>query len=173
MKLEAEDVWTWIYGYYQKGLLDPVTSWAHPTPWLIELYRKGHWDGVYRYVHYDRSRRQYYFPTGFLDRVEAYLAKINHPHMLVDKRTFEICDPETQQAPYELHGDQGSISLIDGKYAYQADAINAGLLFGRGILQLATGGGKTEVGAAIIKALGRRTVWFTHRKTLLHQTRER
>lgn len=170
MKLVADDVQTWIFGVYPKGLLDPVASYTKPGYWFADAYKKGLWDGVYRLVQYDRRRRQHWFPTGLIDPVLVHLAKIGHHHTFVDNRSTEVCENPV----YELHDDAaGSICLNKGKYDFQAAAVDSALIRARGIVKIACNGGKTEIGAAIIKSLGRSTIWFTHRKHLLYQTRER
>ncbi len=62
---------------------------------------------------------------------------------------------------------------------YQKEAINLaitntfeGVWWPRGIIQVATGGGKTIIAAAMIHMTDKRTVHIVHTKSLLHQTYE-
>lgn len=170
MRLVVDNVWTWIYGFYKRGLLDPVTSYMKEGAWFSEKYRSGVWDGRIRFVRYVPERRQYRFPSGFIDRVVAYLTEQDIPFVLEDRRTLEVAG----DACYELHHAKlGKIYLDRGKFSYQGRAVDSGLMYGRGLFFMATNAGKTEVGAAIIKSLGKRTVWLTHLRSLLHQTRRR
>lgn len=63
----------------------------------------------------------------------------------------------------------GKIPLYD----YQLQAVDAMSQYMYGILQAPPGSGKTQMGIALIKRLGRRALWLTHTKDLLTQSRER
>lgn len=56
---------------------------------------------------------------------------------------------------------------------FQKKAIRRAIFNPVGIIKIATNGGKTEIGAGLIKVLGVPTLYVIHRKTLLHQTAER
>jgi superfamily II DNA or RNA helicase len=79
-----------------------------------------------------------------------------------DKREFPATDAEitTKLGDYELRD-------------YQTAALEEMLVHGRGVVSIATGGGKSLLGAAFIKSVNLPTVWVTHRKNLLYQTQER
>jgi len=64
---------------------------------------------------------------------------------------------------------QGSIKL----YPYQQNALNSMLEAKNGILVAPCGSGKTEIGIALIKAIGGRALWLTHTSDLLRQSKER
>ena len=63
----------------------------------------------------------------------------------------------------------GSILL----YPYQENAVEALLLSKSGILQAPCGSGKTQIGIALAKAVGQRTLWLTHTQDLLKQSMDR
>ncbi len=63
----------------------------------------------------------------------------------------------------------GTIPLYD----YQQKAVDAMLEHGGGILQSAAGSGKTQMGLAIASRLGLKTLWLTHTKDLLSQSKAR
>ena len=68
------------------------------------------------------------------------------------------------------HIDYGKpISL----YPYQEEAVKQAKNGLYGILQSKAGSGKTQMGIALIKEFGRRTLWLTHTKDLLNQSKER
>lgn len=71
--------------------------------------------------------------------------------------------------PLERNNLVGSINL----YPYQKKALNAMLHAKNGILVAPCGSGKTEIGVALIKALGGRALWLTHTSDLLRQSKER
>jgi superfamily II DNA or RNA helicase len=170
MRFVSDDVLTYIEGSFPKNLLDPVTSYFAEGAWYAKSYRQNAWDGRIRYVRWDRARRQWYFPTGFLPRVTRYLQDEGYPYSLDDQRQIE---PITDICYTLRDRKQGTLRLDQGKYSYQGEALDAFLEAGRGILALATGGGKSECGAAAIRSINRPTVWFTHLRVLLYQTRER
>lgn len=64
--------------------------------------------------------------------------------------------------PQEVEG----LTLRD----YQREAIEAVIQHKRGIIGIATGGGKTATAASIIKTIGKKTLFIVHRKDLLYQT---
>lgn len=169
MRLVVENVFTWIDGFYPKGLLDPVTSYLKEGAWFSKAYRQGTWDGRIRFTRYNRQRRQYHFPTGFLSRVVAHLSKTGQDFFLDDHRDLDICDSPV----YTLHDNTlGQIHLDREPHDYQGEALNAALTYGRGILHLATNAGKTAIGTAFIASVGQEAIWLTHLRGLLHQSRD-
>lgn len=169
MKLIASNNWTYIEGTHPP-LLNPITSYDVPGAWFSSKYKAGFWDGKVHFIKYDRSRKQYRFPSGFLTRVTTALDAADYPYTLEDDRVFDPPEPQLS-----LFDDQGkkTIDLSSGKWSYQADIVRSVLSHGRGIVSMPTGGGKTEVGAAIIQSLGKQTCWLTHRKNLMYQTHKR
>ena len=58
-------------------------------------------------------------------------------------------------------------------YDYQEEAVRATIAARYGILQSAAGSGKTQMGLAIASRLHRKTLWLTHTKDLLEQSKAR
>lgn len=58
-------------------------------------------------------------------------------------------------------------------YDYQEEALAALLINHYGILQSPAGSGKTQIGIALAFALGVKTLWLTHTKDLLNQSKAR
>lgn len=58
-------------------------------------------------------------------------------------------------------------------YEYQEEAVEAMLINHYGILQSPAGSGKTQMGIALAAALGVKTLWLTHTKDLLTQSKNR
>lgn len=165
MKLIADYVWTYIIGHYPEEIIEPITSYAMEGRWFSQKYKKGYWDGRVRYVKYDRSKKLRYFPTGFLTRITKALDEASYKYELEDKREYAYYEPNYQLA--------GGIDLSQGKYNYQGGALDVCLSRGCGIVRLPTGGGKTELGAAILNSIGGKGLWLTHRLNLAYQTKER
>lgn len=104
------------------------------------------------------------FSTGLLPRVGEFLKR---------KTRVTIQDERIQK---QVSCAATQVNLRD----YQVEAIIAalqnkwsGMWWPRGIIQLATGGGKTEVAAAMIQMLKVPTLFLVDKKSLLYQTAER
>jgi len=167
VRIVVEDVWTYLYGY-KRGMFDEVTSWLDPNRFFIKSYKIGTWDGRRRLVRKHRSGKYFYMLSGLLSRVIDLMNKKGIKYVLEDNRRL---DPVENNPCYELlDKDSGTIRLDQGRYSFQADAVDALLMHGRGLLEICTGGGKTIIGIAAIKTLDRPTVWLTHRLNLMYQT---
>ena len=125
-------------------------------------YSKGKrgWDGLVSALHAEGV-----FPTGLLPEVVSILKNSNEQVSFVDKRIAPI-----------VNINSTSINLRD----YQQETIKKSLTnkfenlwWPRGVLELATGAGKTEVAIAIYQMVTIPTLFIVHRKTLGWQTVER
>jgi|GEM_PF-1426548 len=169
MRLIAHNLWTYVHGHYPVGLLDVPTSFLKPGCWFSKAYKSGAWDGRIRFTKYDRKTKMWRFPTGLLQSVCDFLDDREYRYELADCRDLPTAEPQVV-----LHDDEkGEIRLDKGKWDYQAGVVASALSATRGVLKAATGSGKSEMGAAIIKSVGGQWSWLTHRTTLLHQTRKR
>src|SRR5258706_4007598 len=122
-------------------------------------YKAGGWDGKISVVDGEK------FPTGLLPLLASYLDEAKLQFSVVDNRNIKA-----------LHVKPTSVNL----YPYQNDTVTkafSNMLFGswwpRGVLQIATGGGKTEMAAAMIQMASVPTIFLVHRKDLQVQTIER
>ncbi|MBA7631294.1 ATP-dependent RNA helicase SrmB [subsurface metagenome] len=134
--------------------VDHRTSFQVPGYYFSKLYKRGVWDGR-KHLLWKISQL---FPTGLAGYVCDALQYQKYPYQVEDCRK----KPKYISQPLELRG----IKLRD----YQVEAINAGIRAGRGILDLAGGGGKTEVISGITKVLDLPSLIVTHRVELLYQT---
>ena len=135
--------------------IDEVTSFWLTGSEYNPKYVQGKWDGK-RHLFNKRDHR---FPTGLLAPVLKVLKenKINYSAKdlrTIPKPTLKIKSPK--------------ISLRN----YQKTAIEKALEHKRGVLEMATGSGKTMVAAAIIAKLNHPAVFFVHTRELLYQTKE-
>lgn len=115
------------------------------------------WDGRTRLL--KNRKNGLFFPSGTLARVRK---------ILDDQRmqyTFEDCRPPTvNNITYPLNE---KVKFHD----YQSDAINKCLETKRGIVKVATGGGKTHIAGGIISKAGVTPwVFFVNSRAVLHQT---
>lgn len=88
---------------------------------------------------------------------------------LSDLWKFKPFDYETHFAPNQKNEMQGDIKL----YPYQQRALEALLKGKNGVLEAPCGSGKTQIGLALIKALGLKALWLTHTQKLLLQSKQR
>lgn len=134
-----------------ESLLYDKLSWETPNFWFSPQYKNGIWDGKTRLY----SLKTHTFPTGLLPLVLEVLEQSEYEYQILDCRTnLETLIPTEPITELTLNNDK---SLRD----YQLDAVNATssntiryqggeLPFQRGIINVATSGGKTTIAAAII-----------------------
>ena len=133
-----------------------------------KAYKSGQWDGMTRFF----SSRDKTFPTGLLSDVLKALK---------GREEYELIDNRTPVIDYDLPDE---ITLADGDSHitlrdYQYDAVKKALIGTRGVINVATNGGKTEIACGIIKCIlphlkpNQRIVFFTHTKEIFTQSRDR
>lgn len=108
---------------------------------------------------YGVKANKFLIPTGLIPRVEKYLKKKKLPYKLTsENRMVEYSDPFLK-----------GITFRD----YQSRLIEAGLKHGRGVLQAATGTGKSIVLAGLISAFNQERILFlVHTVDLIKQMAE-
>ena len=109
-------------------------------------YKEGHWDGIislYRKPHRDRPVPQ--FPTGLIRRVITLLKVLGVKYSVEDAR-----EKPKRDYPLETAFAENGRELR----FYQKAAADKALEAGRGILALATGGGKTICACEILSRAG-------------------
>ena len=137
---------------------------------FTETYRKGIWDGKHHFFSVQTKK----FPTGLIVRACRALNAINEKFSITDNRCDMFGDiPVPDQI--ELYSDDGVLTLRD----YQINAVIEAVEKTRGIVHIATNGGKTEIACGIIKVLlpalptGQHIAFFTHSQKIFLQTKER
>lgn len=122
-----------------------------------EKFQKGHWDG-YKKLFSAATQR---FPIGLLSIVKDTLIKYNIPYTVKDHRV----EPEYTIRDYNIPG----VTFRP----YQKEIIEKALKVKRGIIQAATGSGKSKCIVGLTKALSDLKVnIYVHRNTLLRQLQE-
>ncbi len=101
------------------------------------------------------SKKTKSFPLGLLERVEA-----------IEGKKFDVKFLDLVQ---KISVPQNSFFDSMEERDYQTQAVEKAVLKGIGIVNLATGGGKTLIGCEIIRRLGVRSIVFVPTKTLLLQ----
>ena len=118
-------------------------------------YERGHWDGTVCLL------RRRTFPAGLTERVAEAVRAAG--------LDVEVSDDAKVAEGESLSGRLRGVALRP----YQLEAAAVVLGRRRVALECPTGSGKTEIGAEVIRRVGRRTLWLTHRADLAKQTRAR
>lgn len=149
--------------------LDNTLAVDTPGCNFVTSYKQGYWDGKTRF--YDKKTKT--FPTGLLTEVVSAMRKVGESVDVVDKRNaISVTIPDEISL---LHSELGSITLRD----YQYDSVVKGIEASRGVVNVATNGGKTEIACGIIQLVlpsikkGERIVFFTHSKEIFTQSHKR
>lgn len=113
------------------------------------------WDG-YKKLFNIQTRR---FPIGLLSRITDLCSRVGLPVDIVDKR---IHLPDRYEYEYDASLPRD----------YQQQAILNSVIYGNGILKVATGGGKTVIAGCTIGALQKKSIFIVHTRDLLYQAKE-
>jgi superfamily II DNA or RNA helicase len=98
------------------------------------------------------------FPTGVINLVLLFFEKNKIPYDVFDMREEFQCND-----PLEFH-----MALRD----YQEPIVNDSIKKERGVVKVATGGGKTVIAAAIIAKINRNIIFCVHTQDLLQQAHD-
>lgn len=159
LEVKVENVYS-VLSDYTAALEESLTV-TYQNYWFSSRYRSGLWDGKHHFLKFPSLK----FPTGLLFLVKEYCICNDITLTIYDNRQV----PDTE---IPLITDASILQGITLR-SYQIEATNQALKEKRGVIELPTASGKTEVAASIIKQLGLRTLFLVHTKDLLHQTIER
>lgn len=171
LTLQIENIYTTVYNANQKQLniIDEALSVQQEGHEFSNAYQAGMWDGKTRFFEKGRKR----FPTGLLAEAVYPLKRAGYEVEIEDNR--KIVEYTSQESITLKHEEKGTITLRD----YQMNAVNRALEYTRGVINVATNGGKTEIAAGIIKMLlpklkkGQRILFFTDSKEIFSQSYKR
>lgn len=146
------------------NLLDDALAIDQKGAHFNPTVQQGLWDGRRHMFYKDGCT----FPKGIMKRLKKLLREAGYKVMV------------TKDLRKRVHGPVDLDRIASGMLAGielrpdQLRVIKKALKDGCGLLHVATGGGKTEIGAAIIKVLSeKRCLFLVHTKQLLKQARER
>lgn len=180
--IRIQNVVSYIEGTYPEKLLDDALSFHMQGYIFSPLYRKCKrcdqyivrktgrcpkcgrpraWDGRKRLL---LGGRKPYFPTGCLPIVDKLLKAFGIDVVYSDERAIPA-HPSPDEA-YKVVLSQGG---QDSLWKEQRDAIYNGLKFGRGVIQIPTGGGKSRVLAGFAKLLDHRTTILINNQSIAKQ----
>lgn len=129
-------------------------SYLSPGYKYSPRYKARQWDGRIYLL------KKNIFPTGLLSKVEKFLVDNHIKYEIDDTRKFKI-------------GDTLSLTENFKAWEHQTNALRIGLEKKNGIFAVATSGGKTNIASMLVSEIGQPTIFLTHLKGLLHQTKER
>jgi superfamily II DNA or RNA helicase len=170
-KLEIGNIYSKLTDATIRALtaVDSALAVTTPNYRFSHAYKSGKWDGKTRFFKIASKK----FPTGLVSEVIKALKDSNEPYEWVDKRTpFEVTVPESIDLLDEKHG---SITLRD----YQYNSVKQGLQSTRGVINVATNGGKTEIACGMMSCMlpklpkGKSILFFTHSKEIFYQSAKR
>lgn len=123
----------------------------------MHAFRSGGWNGRSSFFSMVHST----FPAGFVHLVHSELTRKGYRVQLVRRPLPKPLGPENPIVD-EFGND-------DPRYDYQMKVVDRLLKHGRGIAQIATGGGKSKVAKLAVARIRRMTLFLTTRGVLMHQ----
>jgi superfamily II DNA or RNA helicase len=123
-------------------------------------FNTGNWDG--RSSFYEFTSKT--FPAGFVYMVHGELTRLGHQVQLIRRPHAAPQGPENPIVD-EFGND-------DPRYDYQMKALRRVEKHGRGIIRVATGGGKSKIAKLIMRRFKRMTLFLTTRGVLLYQMKD-
>lgn len=149
-------------------LIDKKLSVKTPGCEFTPTYKSGKWDGMTNFFSITSGK----FPTGLLQDVIDVFIDRGEAYSVEDKRKpYKIDIPDK----IVLHDGDNDITLRD----YQYESVVTALHMKRGVVNVATNGGKTEIACGIMQQvlphIGKndRILFFTHSKEIFSQAVER
>ncbi len=170
LRIVINNVNSFIYGNINPidyGILNDKLSYTVKDFFFMPSYQSGKWDGRIRLM--QSSNIGISFPTGLLDIVYKTLriSDENYEITFVDKRK--------RYKPSEIIEYTDKINEIELR-DYQSNAVDVALKHKRGMLKVATGGGKSLILMKIVKELSLPANIYVNRQDIffqLHRTFER
>lgn len=154
----------WVYVDQIIGSIEPLlVKWfsaRHPRIQFIDTAQQS-WDGWYRKFDIKRSR----CALPLLNELKKFSEKYKLPFEIDDRR------PKPRENPHYYNTMLPGITLAD----YQMEALKTmhPSVNECGIISVVTGGGKTELMAAVTKAYGLPTVIIANQRIVIEQIKER
>lgn len=143
-----------------KGIVSELLSYLVEGAEFMNAFQSGSWNGRSTFF----SWRTATFPAGFVHLVHAELKKRGYEVGIVRKPLPE------PTGPYDPIVDE--FGNDDPRYDYQIEALRRIEKHGRGIIQVATGGGKSKIAKLIVHRYRKMTLFITTRGVLMYQMRD-
>jgi len=156
LKLAANCVVAKLIGA-SKTVVDQVAELLSYTVEGAEFMGTTHWNGRSSFY----TRKNDTFPAGFVYLVHSELVRLGHNVQIIMRPHAEPLGPESPIVD-EFGNDNPD-------YDFQLKALRQVEKHGRGIIQVATGGGKSKIAKLIAARYRRMTMFLTTRGILLYQ----
>ena len=124
---------------------------------FMTAFATGSWNGRSSFF----ARKGKTFPAGFVHLVHDVLTRKGYRVQVVKRQLAEPLGPVDPIVDEHGNGDR--------RYEYQSRVMNQLLKHGRGIAQIATGGGKSKIALLCTSRIRRMTLFLTTRGVLMHQ----
>jgi len=155
-----------IEGFVPWNVVVDATSYLSPGYQFSPRYRMKQWDGRIRLFRLSKKT----FPAGLTQDVKKALEETGVKVRLDERRKMPTLPTLTEDWKSKLELDGVNFSY---PYDFQPNVAEKMLLEQRGIIAIATNGGKTEVACLVTAALRLPTLFLVPGKELLHQTAKR
>lgn len=160
IKLNIDNCWGYIEGDLPSHVIVGISnacSFEVKGAEKSQLFKKGRWDGKKKL--FDKVKKKY--PVGLHNRIMAILQSHNIQYEVIySGRAIR----NTEKPIYENRTTE--------QRDYQLEAVEKAKEMGRGILQVATGGGKTVIAGKLIAEICTKTIFLVHTKDLLYQAKK-
>jgi superfamily II DNA or RNA helicase len=143
-----------------KRIVSDLLSYIVEGAEFTFVFKNSGWDGRSSFFVSESSS----FPAGFVHLVHGDLTRRGYKVQIVKKPLPEPKGPENPIVD-EFGND-------DPRYDYQMRAVRQVEKHGRGIIQVATGGGKSKIAKLIAHRYRRMTLFITTRGVLMYQMRD-
>lgn len=143
-----------------KAAVSELLSYSVEGAEFMHAFQSGTWNGRSTFYAWRTST----FPAGFVHLVQAELKKQGHEVRLV-RRPLPVPDGAENPIVDEFGNE-------DPRYDYQLEALRRVERHGRGIIQVATGGGKSKIAKLIVHRFRKMTLFVTTRGVLMYQMKD-
>lgn len=147
------------------SVLDEHLSFIVPGAQYTKAFR-GWQDKNGNFQRWDGTRKimtsTLVFPSGLVPRIQLFYRDHHKELTVLDERPAK-----SQSVPLNI--DAKLKQLGKEPYPYQIEAVNQAKIHDRGIIKLATGGGKSLIAALITAEYGKKTIVYVIGKDLLYQ----
>lgn len=140
------------------GVMDCLNTWS-PGYQYTKLFKMGRWDGKVSLFKGEE------FPTGLVEALYDHIVRSKIPCNVKDNRIIPSIKLKDTTVNLREYQDEIVKKCVSNTYG--------GTWWPRGVIQAATGGGKTEMAAALIQIINVPTIFLVHRQDLQTQAIER
>ena len=161
IKIKIKNIYSYIYGNIDFGdlqYLEDEFSFKVENYFFMPSYKKGKWDGRKRFVY--KNEMNVAIPTGLIRKTINFLKESGYNYKIYDERKkFK----SKNKIKYTEEGKKITLR------PYQQRVVENSLKKNRGIIKVATGGGKSYIIMDIVKRLSLPSLIYVNRKDIFYQ----